>query len=242
MAGVEQVSSKKPFRIAQTRCGCHPETCCCPDFTVLCGDEVVCGGSDRESMQALVDAANRATVENELFVQARDLLCKIAGETDPARMEVNAWEAMELSRKMRAADEPGEAQSLRDGALERFRSRVVADLLRTRIPKRAAEPPSLLQRERFIDEWARAAFAALLSLSNARVVELGQTKSAVREYQKAIKLASKKLPFRASKAIEQNLSYFCNSYAEAYMAGAEEAQSEIIARLRAELGKNAVEV
>lgn len=43
---------------------------------------------------------------NELFVQARDLLRKIAGETDAARMEVNAWEAMELSRKMRAADEP----------------------------------------------------------------------------------------------------------------------------------------
>ena len=41
----------------------------------------------------------------ELFVQARDLLRKIAGETDAARMEVNAWEAMELSRKMRAADE-----------------------------------------------------------------------------------------------------------------------------------------
>src|SRR5690606_12442605 len=41
-----------------------------------------------------------------LFVQARDLLCKIAGETDPARMEVNAWEAMELSRKMRAAEPP----------------------------------------------------------------------------------------------------------------------------------------
>src|SRR5690606_9585344 len=40
-----------------------PETCCCPDFTVLRDDEVVSGGSDREAMQALVDAANRAIVE-----------------------------------------------------------------------------------------------------------------------------------------------------------------------------------
>lgn len=49
--------------------------------------------------------SNEPLTSNELFVQARDLLRKIAGETDPARMEVNAWEAMELSRKMRAADE-----------------------------------------------------------------------------------------------------------------------------------------
>ena len=62
-----------------------------------------------------------------------------------------------------------------------------------------------------------------------------------KDLKKAIKLASKKLPFRASKAIEENLSYFCGSYAEAYMAGAEEAQGEIIARLRAELGKTASE-
>lgn len=83
------LTSKKLFRITQTRCGCHPETCCCPDFTVLCGDEVVCGGSDRESMQALVDAANRAADEPSAGVKCTH--CNGTGYGEPIYDEQDGW-------------------------------------------------------------------------------------------------------------------------------------------------------
>lgn len=62
---------------------------------------------------------------------------------------------------------------------------------------------------------------------------------------KAISAAKKKIRILGDKALNSNLSYFCDSLAEAYRCGAEEAQSEIVGRLieleaklqRAEHGK-----
>lgn len=45
--------------------------------------------------------------------------------------------------------------------------------------------------------------------------------------------AAKELPFRSDQAIEHNLSFAAGSLAEAYRIGAEEAQAEILRRLRA---------
>lgn len=49
----------------------------------------------------------------------------------------------------------------------------------------------------------------------------------------ALRAATKKLPLKRAREIEENLSYFCGSMAEAYRVGAEEAQREIAGRIRA---------
>ena len=53
-----------------------------------------------------------------------------------------------------------------------------------------------------------------------------------RTIDKAIKAASKRLPFKSEKAQNEMLEYAAGSLAEAYRIGAEEAQTEIIGRLR----------
>lgn len=39
-------------------CGCHPETCCCDEFKIISGEEVVATGNNAEQMQHLVLLAN----------------------------------------------------------------------------------------------------------------------------------------------------------------------------------------
>lgn len=53
-----------------------------------------------------------------------------------------------------------------------------------------------------------------------------------KEMRKAIRIASKKLKFLRESKINENLSYFCGSYADAFKAGADEAQSQIVQALR----------
>lgn len=54
-----------------------------------------------------------------------------------------------------------------------------------------------------------------------------------RDIDRAIKAAQKKIPILRDKALNQNLDHFCGSFAEAYRCGVEEAQQEIVSRLRA---------
>lgn len=54
---------------------------------------------------------------------------------------------------------------------------------------------------------------------------------------KAVKLASKRIRTLGDKALNQNLSFFCGSMADAFRQGVQEAQTEIVDRLRAEMGK-----
>lgn len=53
------------------------------------------------------------------------------------------------------------------------------------------------------------------------------------DIQKAIKAAEKKLPFKTSKQQNTLLEYVADDLADAYRIGAEEAQHEIILRLKA---------
>ncbi len=50
--------------------------------------------------------------------------------------------------------------------------------------------------------------------------------------EKAIREAQKRLPFKSVKQRNEILSYAADDLAEAYRIGAEEAQGEIVARLR----------
>lgn len=52
-----------PYHVEPTHCQCHPETCCCPDYTLLAGDYVVARGGNKAELQELVDAANGRSVE-----------------------------------------------------------------------------------------------------------------------------------------------------------------------------------
>lgn len=54
---------------------------------------------------------------------------------------------------------------------------------------------------------------------------------------KAIRLASKRIPTLRDKALNNNLGFFCGSMADAFRLGVQEAQTEIVSRLRAEMGK-----
>lgn len=54
----------------------------------------------------------------------------------------------------------------------------------------------------------------------------------MKELGKAIKAAQKRIRTLGDKQLNQNLDYFCGSYAEAFRAGVEEAQGEIVSRLR----------
>jgi hypothetical protein len=59
-----------------------------------------------------------------------------------------------------------------------------------------------------------------------------------KELKKAIKLASKRIPTLRDRALNHNLSFFCGSMADAFRQGVQEAQTEIVSRLRAEMGKD----
>ncbi len=50
---------------------------------------------------------------------------------------------------------------------------------------------------------------------------------------RAIKAAAKKIPILGDKQLNENLDFAADSMAEAYRIGAEEAQAEIVRRLRA---------
>lgn len=52
------------------------------------------------------------------------------------------------------------------------------------------------------------------------------------DIQRAIKAAEKKLPFRTTKQQNALLEYAADDLADAYRIGAEEAQQEILTRLR----------
>lgn len=56
---------------------------------------------------------------------------------------------------------------------------------------------------------------------------------------KAIKAASKKLPIKGDRALNDILEFAADTQAEAYRIGAEEAQREIVARLHALSGVSA---
>lgn len=58
-------------------------------------------------------------------------------------------------------------------------------------------------------------------------------------YEKAIREAGKRLPFKSAKEQNALLEYAADDLAEAYRIGAEEAQGEIVARLRALAAKEA---
>jgi hypothetical protein len=49
---------------------------------------------------------------------------------------------------------------------------------------------------------------------------------------KMLAVAAKKIRCLSDKKLDDNLSYFCGSMAEAYRVGVEEAQGEILARLQ----------
>lgn len=49
---------------------------------------------------------------------------------------------------------------------------------------------------------------------------------------KMLVAASRKIRCLSDRKLEDNLSYFCGSMADAYRVGVEEAQSEIVARLQ----------
>jgi hypothetical protein len=59
-----------------------------------------------------------------------------------------------------------------------------------------------------------------------------RVKSMDKVLNKAIRAAAKKLPLRSDKVIRQNLEFVTDDLAEAYRIGAEEAQREIVIRLR----------
>jgi hypothetical protein len=40
---------------ARTRCDCHPETCCCPDYTVFCDGVVLAKVNDEKMAQKLCE-------------------------------------------------------------------------------------------------------------------------------------------------------------------------------------------
>ena len=50
---------------------------------------------------------------------------------------------------------------------------------------------------------------------------------------KMLAAANKKIRCLSEKKLEDNLSYFCGSMADAYRVGVEEAQGEIVSRLQA---------
>lgn len=59
-----------------------------------------------------------------------------------------------------------------------------------------------------------------------------------KDLKKAITIARKRIAtLRSDKALNNNLSYFCGSFADAYRHGIDEAQTEIVTRLRTEAGK-----
>lgn len=62
-----------------------------------------------------------------------------------------------------------------------------------------------------------------------------------KDLKKAIRIARKRIPTLRNKALNDNLSYFCGSLADAFRQGVSEAQTEIVCRLRAELGKSGSE-
>lgn len=48
------------YEVVPNSCGCHPETCCCPDYRIL--DENgnrVAGGMNDKAMKELVAQANK---------------------------------------------------------------------------------------------------------------------------------------------------------------------------------------
>lgn len=48
------------YKVVSNSCGCHPETCCCPDYRII--DEEgnrVAGGMDDKAMEKLVKQANK---------------------------------------------------------------------------------------------------------------------------------------------------------------------------------------
>lgn len=49
---------------------------------------------------------------------------------------------------------------------------------------------------------------------------------------KMLAVAAKKIRCLSDKKLEDNLSYFCGSLADAYRVGVEEAQGEILSRLQ----------
>lgn len=49
---------------------------------------------------------------------------------------------------------------------------------------------------------------------------------------KMLAVAAKKIRCLSDKKLEDNLSYFCGSLADAYRVGVEEAQGEILSRLK----------
>lgn len=52
------------------------------------------------------------------------------------------------------------------------------------------------------------------------------------DYDKAIRAASKRLPFKSAKQMNELLEYAADDLAEAYRIGAEEAQGQIVLRLK----------
>jgi hypothetical protein len=53
----------------------------------------------------------------------------------------------------------------------------------------------------------------------------------------ALRAARARLPLRGDKAINENLSWFADSLAEAYRVGAAEAQQEIVRRIASIKGR-----
>lgn len=43
------------YEVVRTRCDCHPETCCCPPWTIFCNGEVLTKTYDREPIDRLID-------------------------------------------------------------------------------------------------------------------------------------------------------------------------------------------
>jgi hypothetical protein len=53
------------YRVERTKCGCHPETCCCPDFSLWSGNYLVARGSNESELRKLADAGNKGAAETK---------------------------------------------------------------------------------------------------------------------------------------------------------------------------------
>jgi hypothetical protein len=48
------------FEIKPTRCDCHPETCCCPDYTLFLDGKRLVRDSDKENLEQIVKIGETA--------------------------------------------------------------------------------------------------------------------------------------------------------------------------------------
>jgi hypothetical protein len=92
------------YRVERTKCGCHPETCCCPDFSLWSGNYLVARGSNESELRKLADAGNKGAAETKATLphgftglQAFDAyewlrgVCEKEPDNDHAHVALGLW-------------------------------------------------------------------------------------------------------------------------------------------------------